>query len=322
MPRYAVVILNMGGPDSLAAVKPFLVNLFSDRDIFKIPLGQALFARLLAARRAPHVREHYRQIGGKSPLNIWTEAQRTLLEQALQSVHPGLKVFTAMRYWHPTIKAVAAAVAADGFAPVVLLPLYPHYSITTTGSAFNEWRRTYPGDPACLRYVRDYFDNPTYIEAINRRIDEALARFPQNVSNDVQILFSAHGTPMRLVAQGDPYQAQIQETVRGVMAARHFSHAHHLSYQSKVGPLRWLGPATSEKIRELAADGKRQLLIVPVSFVSDHIETLFELDIEYRALAEELGFQNYVVMTGLNDSTTFRDALVQIVRDALETPLQ
>lgn len=317
MSKYAVIILNMGGPDSLDAVRPFLFNLFSDRDIFKIPIGQKIFARILSAQRTPKVSENYRQIGGKSPLNEWTEVQRLMLETALRKLLPEIRVYTAMRYWHPTIKTVAENLSTNNFDKIILLPLYPHYSITTTGSAFNEWKRFFKGESARLKYVYAFFDNHQYISAINERIDESLMRFPENVRGEVQILFSAHGTPERLVKSGDPYKEQIEATIGHVMKARNFSHEHHVCFQSKVGPLKWLEPSTHEMIEELAAKKKKQLLLVPVSFVSDHIETLFELDIEYRAIADKLGIDNYVVMKGLNDSKSFIEALKEIVVDAL-----
>lgn len=307
----------MGGPDSLDAVGPFLFNLFSDRDIFKIPFGQKIFAKIMSDRRTPKVRNNYHQIGGKSPLNEWTEVQRSMLETALQELLPETQVYTAMRYWRPTIKTVAENLSENNFDKIILLPLYPHYSITTTGSAFNEWKRFYKGESARLKYVDAFFDNHKYISAINERIDEAMMRFPENVRDEVQILFSAHGTPERLVKSGDPYKEQIEATIKYVMEARDFSHDHHVCFQSKVGPLKWLEPSTHEMIEELAAKKKKQLLLVPVSFVSDHIETLFELDVEYRAVADKLGIENYIVMKGLNDSETFIEALKEIVVDML-----
>lgn len=307
----------MGGPDAPQAVKPFLYNLFSDRDIFKIPIGQKVFAKILASLRAPKVRERYDLIGGKSPLNEWTEVQRSMLEKELQEAFPGTEVFTAMRYWKPTIADAASKILEKTFDKIVLLPLYPHYSITTTGSAFNEWRRVYRGDAARLTYVHDYYDHPTYLSAVNQRIDETISDFPEDVRGRVQIVFSAHGTPESLVRQKDPYSKQIAETVRQVMEARKFSHGHHLCFQSKVGPAKWLEPATDTMIRDLAQKGEKHLLIVPISFVSDHIETLFELEMEYREVAEREGIENYRVAKGLNDSKTFVAALKELVVRAL-----
>ena len=169
-----------------------------------------------------------------------------------------------------------------------------------------------------MTYIYEYFDNPQYIAALNERIDEAIMRFPENVRDDIQIVFSAHGTPERLVKKGDPYLKQIKETVACVMKARKFSHGYHLCFQSKVGPAKWLEPSTENMIKALGAKRKRHLLIVPVSFVSDHIETLFELGIEYRRVADESDIENYVVMQGLNDSKTFVAALKELAVQGLQ----
>ena len=318
MHKYAVVLFNLGGPDALDAVEPFLYNLFSDRDIFKIPVGQKIFAKLMSSLRAPKVREKYKHIGGKSPINEWSELQRSMLEKELQKTVSSLKVFTAMRYWHPTIEDAAQKISEKTFDKIALLPLYPHYSITTTGSSFNEWQRVYKGDMDRLTYIYDYFDNHKYIAALNERIDEAITRFSKDVRNDIQILFSAHGTPESLVKKGDPYSKQIKETVECVMEVRNFSHEYHLCFQSKVGPAKWLEPSTDKMIKALAAKRKRQLLVVPISFVSDHIETLFELDVEYRTIANRLNIENYLVMKGLNDSKTFVEALKELALQALQ----
>ena len=318
MPKYAVVLFNLGGPDSLEAIEPFLYNLFSDHDIFKIPVGQKIFAKIMSSLRAPKLREKYKQIGGKSPINEWTELQRLMLQEELQKIVGNVEVYTAMRYWNPAIKNVAETLSKKNLDMIVLLPLYPHYSTTTTGSSFNEWRRVYQGDAGRLKYVYDYFENPKYISALNERIDETILRFPENVRDDIQIVFSAHGTPESLVAKGDPYSKQIKATVERVMQARNFSHDYHLCFQSKVGPAQWLEPATDKMIRDLAVQRKRQLLIVPISFVSDHIETLFELDVEYRIIADKENIENYIVMQGLNDSRVFVAALRELAVQAFQ----
>jgi ferrochelatase len=319
MPKYAVVLFNLGGPDSLEAIEPFLYNLFSDHDIFKIPVGQKIFAKMMSSLRAPKVSKKYQQIGGKSPINEWTELQRSMLEEELQKVVGSVEVYTAMRYWNPAIKDVAETLSKKTLDMIALLPLYPHYSITTTGSSFNEWRRVYQGDTGRLKYVYDYFDNPKYISALNARIDETILRFPEDVREDIQIVFSAHGTPKSLAEKGDPYPKQIKATVESVMQARNFSHEYHLCFQSKVGPAKWLEPSIDNVIKDLAGQRKRQLLIVPVSFVSDHIETLFELDVEYRIVADKENIENFIVMQGLNDSKVFVAALKALAVQALQT---
>ncbi|HBN26497.1 MAG TPA: ferrochelatase [Desulfobacteraceae bacterium] len=318
MPKYAVILLNLGGPDSISAVEPFLFNLFKDKDIFKIPFGQKLFAGIISKMRAPKVIKKYKEIGGASPINLWTEIQRSMLHEKLSGAFPCIDIYTAMRYWKPAIKDVAIYVSDKGYDKIILLPLYPHYSSTTTGSSFNQWKRYYKGDFSGLTFVNDYFDNKTYILALNKRIDETLLKFPQQVRKKIQLLFSAHGTPLSLVKNGDPYNDQIKKTVFCVMKMRKFSHEHHLCYQSKVGPVKWLQPFADETIKALAAQDKKNILIIPVSFVSDHIETLHELDIEYRKVADKSGIENFMVMEGLNDSETFVSALNEIVISNLQ----
>lgn len=316
--KYLIVLFNLGGPDSLDSVEPFLFNLFSDHHIFRIPFCQSLFAKMMSRFRAPKVSERYKLIGGKSPINELTELQRSMLENELKKTLPDVKVYSAMRYWRPTIKETADKIKNLLFDKIVLLPLYPHYSITTTGSSFNEWKRVYSKDSEKFSYVNAYFDNPKYILALNERIDEAVLRFPDNVQDDIRIVFSAHGVPESIVKKGDPYTGQIEKTVECVMKQRRFSHKHHLCYQSKVGPAKWVEPSTDKMINELAKQGVKHLLVVPVSFVSDHVETLFELDIEYRELAEKAGIENYIVMKGLNDSKVFIEALSDITIKALK----
>lgn len=317
MNKTAVVLLNLGGPDSLEAVEPFLYNLFCDPDIFKIPFGQKTFAKLISSRRAPKVIEEYKLIGGKSPINEWTEIQRNKLEVELRKINSTTDVLVAMRYWLPLTQTIVEKVEAGNYEKIILLPLYPHYSITTTGSSFNEWKRYYKGEEKKLVLINSYYDHPVYVSAINQRIDEALLSFSEIIRKDVQLVFSAHGTPVSLVKKGDPYSTQIKQTVEAVMKQRNYSHKHHLCYQSKVGPMKWLEPATDTMIEELSNKGNKHLLIIPISFVSDHIETLFELDIEYRHVADKCGIESYVVMKGLNDSQLFIDALKDLVKNEI-----
>lgn len=317
MLKTAVVLFNLGGPDSLESVEPFLYNLFCDPDIFKLPFGQKLFAKIISSRRAPKVIEEYKLIGGKSPLNEWTELQRSMLEESLRKENRDIDVHTAMRYWKPLTKEIVKKIESRKYDKIILLPLYPHYSITTTGSSFNEWNRHYTDDKSKLVYVNNYQANEKYVAAINERIDESLLKFPEEERNDVQLVFSAHGTPVSLVKNGDPYSHQIKETIEAVMKARKNSHSYHLCFQSKVGPMKWLEPTTDKMIASLASQNKKNLLIIPISFVSDHVETLFELNIEYRHVSEKVGIENYVVMTGLNDSKLFVEALKNLVEQKL-----
>jgi protoporphyrin/coproporphyrin ferrochelatase len=316
--KMAVVLFNLGGPDSLEAIEPFLYNLFSDPDIFNLPFGQKLFAKMISSRRAPKVANEYKLIGGKSPIGMWTETQRSMLEENLRKDFSLIDVHVAMRYWKPLTDETVAKVEKENYGKIILLPLYPHYSITTTGSSFNEWKRHFKGDASILKLINNYYVNEKYVSAINERINETILRFPENVRREIQIVFSAHGTPVSLVKKGDPYSSHIKETVKAVMNARNHSHEHHLCFQSKVGPLKWLEPATKTMIEKLSAEGKKNLLIVPISFVSDHVETLFELDIEYRHVADKCGIENYIVMKGLNDSNLFIEALTELVKRELQ----
>lgn len=312
----AVVLLNLGGPDSIHAVQPFLENLFNDPDIFKLPFQKAL-ARYISKKRAPKVQKEYELIGGKSPINDWTEKQRSLLEKKLQGSGFSVDVLVAMRYWKPLTYETVSEIEKADYNKIILLPLYPHFSISTTGSSFNEWKRIYKGDSSKIIYVNSYQTHPLYLKAINERIDETLLLFPEEIRKEVQLVFSAHGTPVSYVKKGDPYSFQIRETIEGVMKGRNYSHAYHQCFQSKVGPAKWLEPATDKMIGVLAAAGKKNLLIIPISFVSDHVETSYELDIEYRHVADKSGIENYIVMRGLNDSQLFINALYEIAAERL-----
>lgn len=316
MVKTAVILLNLGGPDSLEAVQPFLENLFNDPDIFKLPFQKTL-ARYISKKRAPKVQKEYELIGGKSPINEWTEKQRSMLERMLRNSGKEIDVFTAMRYWKPLTEEVTSRVESENYEKIILLPLYPHYSVSTTGSSFNEWKRFYKGDESKVIYIDSYQTHPLYLKAINERINETLLRFPDEVRQDIQLVFSAHGTPVSYVKKGDPYSIHIKETIDGVMNLRDNTLQHYLCFQSKVGPAKWLEPATDTMIEELATKGKKHLLIIPISFVSDHVETSFELDIEYRHIADKVGIKNYIVMTGLNDSQLFIDALFDLVLEKL-----
>ena len=317
MAKFAVVLLNLGGPDSLEAIEPFLKNLFSDKNIFKIPLLQKFVANIIARKRAPLVKSEYKMIGGKSPIGYWTEVQRSKLEKSLRKEYEAVDVFTCMRYWHPMTDEVAPKVAEGNYDKIVLLPLYPQYSKTTTFSSFDEWDKKYKGDKSKLVYIDNFYENEIYIKAINERIDEALVRMSNEFREKMQLVFSAHGTPIKLVEKGDPYSQQIKETVELVMKARNSSYPYHLCFQSKVGPVKWLEPATDTMIESLAQEGKNHMLIIPISFVSDHVETHYELDIEYRQVAQKAGVEYYSVIKGLNDSDTFVEALKPLTMDAL-----
>lgn len=314
--KTAVLLLQMGGPDSLESVEPFLYNLFSDRDIIKIGPAflQPFIARKIVKKRAPKSADNYRQIGGKSPLRELTEQQGAALETLLGDRY---RCFVAMRYWHPFAPEALAAIEKQGIRKIVAVSLYPHYSRATSGSSFNDLERSLKSCSTSfeLRTVRHFYDHPLYIKALSEKIEQGLAAFPDR--SKVQLFFSAHSLPKSFIAEGDPYLDHIQTTVRLVM--EQFSDvAHHLAFQSRAGPVKWLEPSTGDKLKELAAAGHTDVLVVPLSFVSDHIETLHEIDIEYREVAHQLGITNFHRMESLNSSPTFINCLAELVRNCGE----
>lgn len=317
--KIGVVLLNLGGPDSLEAVEPFLYNLFCDPDIIDFP-GAFLFrkrlAKLISTRRSPRVEKQYEQIGGKSPLKDHTLNQAQLLERELNKVVPA-KVYVAMRYWNPSTDDALDAIERDGIKKVIMLPLYPHYSKATTVSSMKEWdnrlKERHPRLQLDTTLVESYYDHPTYIDAFVERIGEAFKRIPAERRADTHILFSAHGTPMKLVNEGDPYSGHIKKTIEAIVSQGNITHDFSLCYQSKVGPLKWLTPSTPDTIKELAAKGVKNMLVVPVAFASDHLETLFEVGIEFRHMAEQAGVEHFEVTVGLNDSPKFIQALSELV---------
>jgi len=312
--KTAVLLLQMGGPDSLKAVKPFLYNLFSDRDIIRIGPAflQPLIARFISYRRSRKVVEYYQQIGGKSPLRELTEQQAGELERLLGS---GYRCFVAMRYWNPDTTEALAAIREEGYSRIVALSLYPHYSRATSGSSFNELERVraLSKRPFFMSYVRQFFDYPLYIAALAEKIEQGLASF--NDRSSVQLVFSAHGLPQSFIDSGDPYLDHIRTTVRLVME-RFKEVNHHLAFQSRAGPVKWLEPSTEEMIRKLGESGCKSLLMVPLSFVSDHIETLYEIDIQYREEAAALGITDFRRTESLNTSPAFIQCLAELVRGA------
>lgn len=325
MKKLGVILLNLGGPNSLEDVQPFLENLFSDPEIIDIPFGKIFrkpLARFISNRRSVVVQKKYAEIGGKSPIVDRTRKQARALEASLNAYYDGSVrciVETGMRYWHPFTQAAIERLQEEKMQTVFLLPLYPHYSSTTTGSSFKEWRDIQRTMKTRFKTYSaySYHVHPTYIQALNERIDAALKLF-STLDAPIHFLFSAHGTPMKLVERGDPYSKQIEATVDAVMKARNFDYSFHLSYQSKVGPARWLEPNTEQQTRELATSGVKRLLVIPVAFVSDHIETLHELDIELRALALDSGIMEFHVMPALNDSPLFIECLKEIITKKMD----
>lgn len=306
-----MLLLNLGGPDSLGAVRPFLYNLFSDRKIIRLgpPFLQKPIAWLISSLRSGKTEAMYRLIGGKSPILDITRAQAAALETALNgeaAAGPArFRVFIGMRYWQPFIGDTVKQMYDEGIRSVLAMSLYPHYSLATTGSALDTFQEVVRGYPVESSSISSWYDHPRYIEALAASITKGLA----SLEEGSPVLFSAHSLPMSIVEAGDPYVSHIRATIESV--AKKTGIRWHLSYQSKSGPVKWLEPSTEEKIRELAARGVKALLVVPISFVSDHIETLYEIDILYKQLAAEVGMK-LVRAESLNTTPLFIEALKEM----------
>lgn len=309
--KTAVVLFNLGGPDSLEAVKPFLFNLFSDPAIIGAPAPiRWLLAKYISAKRAPTARGIYQLLGGRSPLVPETERQARALEHVLGH---GFKCFIAMRYWHPFTLEAARAVKEWGADEVVLLPLYPQFSTTTTGSSFKEWKRQAAkvGLNAPTRQACCYPEQPGLVAAM---ADLARAGYEEaKGAGRPRLLFSAHGLPKSVIDKGDPYQAQVEMTAAAVARATGITDLDWaICYQSRVGPQEWIGPSTEAELARAGRDGV-PVVVVPVAFVSEHSETLVELDVEYREKAAHLGIPAYVRVPALGCHPEFIRGLAEVV---------
>ncbi|MEJ5172837.1 MAG: ferrochelatase [Hydrogenothermaceae bacterium] len=328
MKKIGVVLVNMGGPDSLDAIQPFLYNLFSDHDIIQIPRPiQKPVAYLISKIRSKKTRKYYEIMGGKSPQKEQTLAQADALQKALGDE---FKVVVAMRYWHPFTEEALEDLFKEDVEKIIVLPLYPQYSRTTTGSSFNEFDRKvrryikpgrytvlstlngqdkpsyYPSNIPILK-INCYFDDENYIRAMVNNIKENLPDY-----KDYFFIFSAHSLPQKIIESGDPYKKQTEESVKLIM--EHFPGVNYtLSYQSKVGPVKWLEPFTDETIQKLASEGIKKLAVIPISFVSEHSETLYELDYLYGNMAKDLGVESYVRIPTLKTHPLFIDTLKNLV---------
>jgi ferrochelatase len=316
--RIAVVLFNLGGPDAPKAVRPFLFNLFADPAIIRLPAPARLaLAALISTTRARSARANYEIMGGASPLLPETQSQARALDAALAGALPDdeVRCFIAMRYWKPTSGEAARAVAA--FAPdeIVLLPLYPQFSTTTTASSVKAWEAAYDA-PGSSRTVCCYPTAPKFVAAHVARIRQALAGAPPGVP--LRLLFSAHGLPQQVVDDGDPYEKQIAASARAIVAALGEAMDWKVCYQSRVGRLKWLEPSTPQAIEEAAAEGLG-VVVCPIAFVSDHVETLVELDHDYARLAADRGCPAYIRVAALGVEPNFIAALAEAVVEALPT---
>lgn len=325
MGRVGVLLLNLGGPEQLEDVRPFLFNLFSDPEIIRLPFSwlQKPLAWMISTSRAKKSQENYKEIGGGSPIRRITEEQAQELQATLRNKGYDANVYIGMRYWYPFTEEAIARIKRDRIEELVILPLYPQYSISTSGSSFRLLEKLWNED-ATLHNIRhtvvaSWYDSPGYLKAMAELIAKELDQFPN--PNDVHVFFSAHGVPISYVEEaGDPYQQEIESCTRLIMQTLNRPNAYSLAYQSRVGPVEWLRPYTEDAIQELADQGIKDMVVVPISFVSEHIETLQEIDIEYREVAEEAGIEHFQRVPALNTHPLFIDDLANIVTKSLEAP--
>jgi len=318
--RVGVVLFNLGGPETLDQVRPFLTNLFSDPDVISLPAPfRQILAWLIAKRRTPIARGYYEKIGGGSPLRRLTAQQAGALEKIL-AAHGAFKVVVAMRYWAPFTEDAVDELKAYRPDRLILLPLYPQYSFATTRSSLHHFNRVWKergGGDVPTTTIAQWYDHPGYLDAMVERISERLAEIPDGDRSPIHLVYSAHGVPLSLIKKGDPYQRQIETEVK-LITARLPEWANapervHLGYQSRVGPTKWLEPSTESVFHRLGRQGVTRVFVVPLSFVSDHSETLYEIDILYRDLARAAGIAVFSRMKSLNDSPTFIRALATLV---------
>lgn len=325
--KIGVMLLNLGGPETLNDVQPFLYNLFADPDIIRLPrlfrFLQRPLAQLISVLRAPKSKEGYAAIGGGSPLRKITDEQANALKLALKNKEVSANVYVAMRYWHPFTEDAVHQIKRDRITRLVVLPLYPQYSISTTGSSIRVLQNMFRNDAYLsslpVAIIKSWYQREGYIKSMADLIENELENFPNPA--EAMIFFSAHGVPVSYVEDaGDPYRDQMEECIFLIMQELKFrgvNNVHTLAYQSRVGPVQWLKPYTDEVLVELGQQGVKSLLAVPVSFVSEHIETLEEIDMEYRELAHESGIVNWGRVPALNCTSSFINDLADAVTDAL-----
>lgn len=325
MGRLGVLLLNLGGPEQLSDVRPFLFNLFSDPEIIRIPIAalQKPLAWIISTSRAKKSQANYQKIGGGSPLRRITEAQARALEHQLQAQGEDAKVYIGMRYWHPFTEDALIEIKRDEIDRLVILPLYPQFSISTSGSSFRLiekiWQENPQLQPPQYTVVADWYKEPGYLQAMTELIAIEIDKCPN--PEQAHVFFSAHGVPVSYIEEaGDPYQAEIEECTKLVMQSLGRKNEYSLAYQSKVGPIEWLQPYTEDAIVGLAAQGVSDLVVVPISFVSEHIETLEEIDIEYREIAEEAGIHTFNRVPALDTHPIFIQAMVDLVLRAAAAP--
>lgn len=326
-PKTGILMMNMGGPQNLDDVYDYLLRIFSDRDIMQLP-AQNQLGPLIAKRRTPVVKKHYEEIGGGSPIKKWTDLQGQGMVEILDKISPETaphKYYVGFRYAHPLAGDALDEMARDGIQRAVAFSQYQQYSCSTSGSSLNEVYRHLSkmgrlSDSVKWSVIDRWPVHKGLVQVFVDNIRTELEKFPGDVKDDVVILFSAHSLPLRVVNRGDPYPQEVSATVQYVMEGLGHTHPYRLVWQSKVGPLPWLSPQTEDVIKALSKKGKKNLLLVPIAFTSDHIETLHELDIEYaQELAEEVGIQNIRRVPTPNDNPNFIRALADIVHTHLQS---
>ena len=322
--KRGVLLFNLGGPETLQDVRPFLYNLFSDPEIIRIKsdLPRKLLAWFIATIRQGKSRNLYRQIGGGSPLRKITEAQAAALSAALSSRGMAARVYVGMRCWKPAIDEAVGQILRDQVTQLVLLPLFPQYSVTTTGSCLKYFQslddRLGLSSKMKISVVKSWFDEPLYIESMAELIEEGFRAFSCAEQEKISLLYSAHSIPSSYVDKGDPFLEQTQQSIALInsrLGNRHFS---RLAFQSTVGPVKWLGPSTKDVLMDLARNGNTRVLAVPISFVSDHIETLQEIDIRYKSLAAQSGIKEFRRAASLNLFPKFVEALANLATGKFE----
>ncbi|KAB5549304.1 hypothetical protein PHYPO_G00065840 [Pangasianodon hypophthalmus] len=326
-PKTGILMLNMGGPERLEDVHDFLLRLFLDKDLMQLPVQNKL-GPFIAKRRTPKIQEQYSKIGGGSPIKAWTTMQGEGMVKLLDEMSPGTaphKFYIGFRYVHPLTEEAIEEMETDGVERAVAFTQYPQYSCSTTGSSLNAIYRYYNSNGLRSKMRWSVIDrwptHPLLIECFAQHVRKELEKFPPEKRDDVVILFSAHSLPMSVVNRGDPYPQEVGATVQRVMERLAYCNPYRLVWQSKVGPMPWLGPQTDEVIKGLCKRGKKNLLLVPIAFTSDHIETLHELDIEYsKILAEEgCGVENIRRAESLNGNPLFFKALADLVQTHLKS---
>ncbi|MGL5925057.1 ferrochelatase [Chroococcidiopsis sp.] len=325
MGRVGVLLLNLGGPDRLEDVRPFLFNLFADPEIIRLPFPwlQKPLAWWISTLRTKRSQENYKQIGGGSPLRRITEAQAQALQARLEEKGQPTQMYIGMRYWHPFTEEAIARIKRDGIDRLVILPLYPQFSISTSGSSFRLLQQMWLEDPklSSIEYtvIPSWYKQPGYLQAMAQLIAQEVDGFAN--PDAVHVFFSAHGVPKSYVEEaGDPYQQEIEECTALIMQTLNRPNSYTLAYQSRVGPVEWLQPYTEDAIQELGQQGVQDMVVVPISFVSEHIETLQEIDMEYREVAESVGIHNFRRVPALNTHTQFIDGMADLTIEALNSP--